>query len=249
VSGFWVRRITGTGTVEITMNGGSTWTALTLTTTFARYSIPAATITNPQIGFRIRSNGDEIAVDGVQLQSAATLGPTVFNPSTTLSASSTADVWSITGADATRIINPAEFTVYIDGYRLSTGVFSGFPNFYSISDGSNNNSVAGYGIDGGQSVTNSAVRSGGADQTDFVFVSLAGSQSIKIVQALAVNDSRFGVNGTLTTRDSSVTMPVGLNRIGIGSDRAGANQGNFYIREMMILRSRRPDSNLSAIMQ
>jgi hypothetical protein len=68
VSSFFARRITGTGTVEITQDNGATWTAITLTSAWQRFAIPFATIANPVIGFRLVTSGDVIAVDVAQCE-------------------------------------------------------------------------------------------------------------------------------------------------------------------------------------
>lgn len=65
----WVKRSVGTGTVQMTMDNGSTWTTITLTTQYQRFSIPSQTIANPTVGFRIVTNGDAIIVDYMQLES------------------------------------------------------------------------------------------------------------------------------------------------------------------------------------
>ena len=62
----FVRRLTGSGTVEMTMDNGSTWTAITVTSSWTRVSIPTQTLANPIVGFRIATSGDAIAVDFVQ---------------------------------------------------------------------------------------------------------------------------------------------------------------------------------------
>ena len=67
----FTKRITGTGTVNMTTDGGATWTAITVTGSWARVSIPAQTVTNPSIGFQIVTNGDAIAVDYVQNENGA----------------------------------------------------------------------------------------------------------------------------------------------------------------------------------
>jgi len=66
----YVKRITGTGVIEMTQDNGTTWTAVTVTSAWTRVTIPSATVTNPVIGFRIATSGDAIAVDGVQLENA-----------------------------------------------------------------------------------------------------------------------------------------------------------------------------------
>lgn len=66
----YVKRITGTGTINMTMDNGSTWTAISpVSTGYTRFRIPVQTLVNPTVGFRIVTNGDAIAVDYCQLQS------------------------------------------------------------------------------------------------------------------------------------------------------------------------------------
>jgi hypothetical protein len=62
----WIRRITGTGVIEMTTNNGTNWDPVTFTGQYARVSIPTRTVTNPVFGFRIVTSGDVIVVDFVQ---------------------------------------------------------------------------------------------------------------------------------------------------------------------------------------
>ena len=62
----YVKRITGSGTIQMTMDNGATWTAVTVTSAWTRVTIPTQTLANPTVGFRIATNGDAIAVDYVQ---------------------------------------------------------------------------------------------------------------------------------------------------------------------------------------
>ena len=61
----WVKRLVGSGTVEMTEDG-ATFTALTLTTSWQRFEIATQTLANPVVGFRIATNTDSIAVFCVQ---------------------------------------------------------------------------------------------------------------------------------------------------------------------------------------
>ncbi len=65
----FVKCVTCTGEIDLTEDGGSTWTnvaSLLNSSTYTRVSTPAQTVTNPSVGFRIVASGDKIAVDYVQ---------------------------------------------------------------------------------------------------------------------------------------------------------------------------------------
>ncbi|TGT64491.1 hypothetical protein EN802_32400 [bacterium M00.F.Ca.ET.159.01.1.1] len=77
----WVKRITGTGTLEMTLDGGTTWQAVTSQVgsgSYGRCVIGQASVTNPVYGFRIGTSGDAFAVDFLmchgQLQGANIAG-------------------------------------------------------------------------------------------------------------------------------------------------------------------------------
>lgn len=62
----FVKRVTGSGAVSMTTDGGSTWTVVTVTAAWTRVVIPPQTVTNPSFGFKLATSGDAIAVDAVQ---------------------------------------------------------------------------------------------------------------------------------------------------------------------------------------
>ena len=85
----FVKGVTVTGNVQMTMDGGSTWTTLSSsncnqngTTTgvapvssqavWLRCSIPSQTIANPSVGFKFANNSDSIIVDFVDNENSAT---------------------------------------------------------------------------------------------------------------------------------------------------------------------------------
>ena len=61
-----IKSLAGGLTIDMTCDGGATWQAVTITTSWARYPITQAAVTNPSYGFRLRGSGDSIAVDFVQ---------------------------------------------------------------------------------------------------------------------------------------------------------------------------------------
>jgi hypothetical protein len=68
----YLKRKTGTGGVDITQDGGLSWTSAgTLnTSSFVRVSLNASVL-NPSVGIRIQTSGDEVIVDGAQLEDGA----------------------------------------------------------------------------------------------------------------------------------------------------------------------------------
>ena len=237
VSGFLIKRITGTGVIQITQDGGATWNTVTITNQWLRYSIAAATVTNPQIGFRIRSSGDEIAVDFAQLQSSSILGPPVVT--TSLSASSTADVASITGSAFTGIWNQAAWTVYSDSMiavsQIKTqGVWEAAGGTYASSlrqpQGTANQFRAVVGGTFSASPGTGGLLTAGTTRAAVAATGGAGR--------LQVGDAGADITSA-NAPDPTVLWIGNLN---------GATQLNGYIREMATLKSRRPNTNLQAMM-
>jgi len=75
----WMRRITGTGNVDITMNTGSTWTTQSITSDWARYSITTTPDSGARTaGVRLVTSGDIIQIFGAQLSDSASLDPYVL---------------------------------------------------------------------------------------------------------------------------------------------------------------------------
>lgn len=105
----YIKRITGSGTVEMTMNNGTTWTAVTVTAGWTRVTIPQATLANPTVGFRIVTSGDAVAIDFVQNETTVATSPIA---TTTASVTRPADVVVYTASKA--IFTPAEGTYYGD---------------------------------------------------------------------------------------------------------------------------------------
>lgn len=81
-SRWFLKRSVGTGTVEITMDNGSTWTDITAALAAATgwyEAVVSQTLTNPQIGIRLGTSGDAVIVGNAELAidpSAGTETPT-----------------------------------------------------------------------------------------------------------------------------------------------------------------------------
>lgn len=89
----YVKRLVGTGTIEITRDGGSTYTDITSlinASTYTRVAIRGTSVLNPAVGFRIVTSGDAIAVDYAQDEAGGEETSPIYT--TTTSATRAADI-------------------------------------------------------------------------------------------------------------------------------------------------------------
>lgn len=83
----FVKRVTGTGKIYITRNGGTNWTDVTdqiNSRTFTRVYISKDSVTDPVCGFKIETSGDEIAVDFCQDEAGNNYSSPIFTSSATV---------------------------------------------------------------------------------------------------------------------------------------------------------------------
>jgi hypothetical protein len=154
----YVKRITGAGAIQMTTDGGATWTAVTLTSAWTRVTIPTQTLANPSVGFRLVTSGDAIAVDLVQNETGAFASSPI--PTTTVAVQRNADAlsWPF-------LAPPRAMTVYVDWrdvgvagdtagtYRVLTIGDAGVGSQLSIIDNNGSQRVYGYHDNGSAAVT------------------------------------------------------------------------------------------------
>ena len=215
--------------------------------TFARVSGvnttgASTTIVEPLFLFDVTSG---LAVDitiriGLpQLQQSATVGPVVKTSG--LTASSTADVASITGAAFAGIVNTLQGTLYASASVPNPGSYSGF----LVSLGTDfNNSVHALRQSDAQGVArirtasvDQYLQGAGATWTD------SSARAMAIAYSAASSNAAF--QGALMGSDTAVTLPA-MTTLSLGS-LFGFNQFRGYIRELAIWKSRRPNANLQAL--
>ena len=77
----YLRRVTGTGNIQYTMDGGTTWTTQAITGSWVRYTFNATSATS--VGIRIATSGDAIELWGAQVEAGT--GATTYAVTTTAS--------------------------------------------------------------------------------------------------------------------------------------------------------------------
>lgn len=88
----FVKRVTGSGPIFMTMDGGATWTEVTAQDTWSWVEIPSQTLANPKVGFKVQNAGDVFAIDFVLNEN----GPFKTSPMEVLGRSVTRDQDQVT---------------------------------------------------------------------------------------------------------------------------------------------------------
>lgn len=140
----YVKRITGTGTIQMTTDNGSTWTTITTTASWTRQSIPTQTLANPTVGFKIATSGDAIAVDFVQNENGTFATSPIVVVGTAVARASTSLISTNGGALCTNA-QSAKST-----YAQTTGIAAAaFANVWKLADGARLYMTAtDYGLEG-----------------------------------------------------------------------------------------------------
>lgn len=211
----YLKRITGTGTIEITFNGGASWADVTAALAAAGGAwtdigkiLVTGTVANPSFGFRITTNGDAIAVDMCQLQEFYSLASSPI-PTTTVRLFRDFDY--LTYPAAGNVSFPCSFYAEVQRNLLTSntgrgvmGVSGGsdVDNVYLLNDGSLNVKVA--------SVVQALVNT-----------SVHGSGMNKVASRADTNDFAKCRNGGAVGTDVSGSVPAlgNLTEIAIGVTR------------------------------
>jgi hypothetical protein len=233
VTSFYLRRITGTGTVEITQNGGTNWTALTLTGDWQRFSIPFAIITNPQIGIRIGTSGDVVAVDAAQCEIGTFPTSPILSEGTALTRQADGGTIAISATDRATL-----FTDCFHEAHRSDGVVSVGSNI-QIDDGGT--SLIRNRLIAPSNTTDALVRALNVDVADFNggFISLPAA-SLQAI-AYAANDMAYSQNGGAAETDTSGVLPD-LTRVAIIQSEAIT-----YLRRLRAYSDRLSNAQLVAL--
>jgi hypothetical protein len=117
----YIRRVTGTGAIQLTTNGGTNWTTVTISSLYTQVACAAQTVASGTIGIRLAVSGDVIEVDFTQGE----VGPVATSPiaTTTGSVTRNEEVISVTGA-VSGCIGQTQGTIYaeVDMRNLGVGV-------------------------------------------------------------------------------------------------------------------------------
>ncbi len=231
ITSAYIKRRTGSGNIDMTQDNGSTWTTVSVTSSWTRLNIASVTSTNPTVGLRIVTSGDEIDVMYFQHEAAATIS----SPIVTGSAAVTRANDFIYCATTIFPFDAAEGGVYMSlgyGYRGlantpielgESGLSSRLVAMYM------NNSTNPYMF---STTVNSSLGT------------ITAGSPFKFAIGYKVNDFAGSLDGAAVVADTSASIPTGINRLSIGTNAAGTEGWINEIREVMYVPGRPSDASL-----
>jgi hypothetical protein len=130
----YLKRITGTGNIQVTLDG-STWSTVDLSNGLWNRIVLSGTVTNPTVGILIATSGDAVVMDYGQVEDGALATTPILT--TTASATRAADVASVTGQKFSGFYSRGPFQLYTkfttpntnnNGYYAGANISSSFSN-------------------------------------------------------------------------------------------------------------------------
>jgi len=240
ISSMFVKRRTGSGVVNITHDNGGTWTAVTVTAAWTRVSNPSTTATDPTVGVRIVTSGDEIDVDMFQHELGAfitsaipTVASQVTRAADTISILTSAFPYSATAG-----------AVMWSGERATAA--TGDLWMWSIDNGTSNHRLWNSLAPSTGNATMYVVDSGNFQVVDLNDGAPTAGTFFKTASAWTLNDFAFSRDGRSVVADGAGTLPtVGALRIGM-TDQSLV-QLNGHIKRLEYYATRETNAQLRAL--
>jgi hypothetical protein len=239
----YIKRLSGSGTLEMTLDGGSTWTSISPTTSYQRFVTPSQTLANPTVGFRLGTNGDSFAIDFCQNDTDKLTSP-IATTSTTVQRFSEEPTFNTTGSrnnDGLRVIKG----IMAGGIPWSGyAEFSGNPeNLGSVFvtdanillTGGANGGTCSFGI-GANSVTSANNGNAGLGNMNKVAWRTDGGGG-----ALCLN------SGAIATNSLVKPVTTAITHAGLGNNGNGTYALNGYISRLTFWKNSIPNGMLSEL--
>ncbi len=249
----FLKRLSGSGPIEMTMDGGATWTRLTVASTWRRLTIPTQTLANPTVGLRVVTRGDAVAVDCVQnekLTSGASGLNANSSPIVTTSAGvdRAADVISLSPMPS---MSRTAVSMYCEGVFVGqSGELTAFPYLFNAVGADPNADVLGFGTrnDNGAWPGLGVLISRGGSSPDLPPGSPSVGGPFAVAGAFSTARSQVAVNGVLGT-PSGANPPLNpLAAVGFGLSGHFQPPPFFYFRRVALWPSTTlSDTRLAAI--
>jgi hypothetical protein len=230
----YIRRVTGTGAIQLTTNGGTNWDTVTITNNYTQVASVARTVASGTVGIRLAVSGDVIEVDFTQGE----VGPAATSPMATTTGTVTRNADLISLSSVSGVIGQTEGTVYWEGSlgQIDKIFFSiGASTTQTIRFETNSNGTMQF-----------SVFSGTAQCEIPTSVAITVGQFYKIAGAYKQNDFVFYVNGVQVGFNNSGTIPTALAQMQFSSSST-ANLSIQRCRALALYTTRLTNAELAAL--
>lgn len=220
---FDIKRLIGTGNVDITIDNGTTWTSQTINVSNFTRVFVTQTLANPVIGIRLVTSGDKVAVDFAGLNDGAAF------PTSRIETGASSVTRNLSDVSGSHNFGEAPGILYIRySQPFATGVIS---TSVIINDGTNNERIllrVPVTADQNQCI----VTAGGSSVVNAMVFGEYSDLSARQAVGYALNNVRHFVDGTAATPDTSAAMPTGMDQINIGLTEVGTFSINGHIQDV-----------------
>lgn len=223
----FVKRISGTGRLEMSLDGGTSYTNITPDgSAWERKPVRQLSLTNPQIVFRIQTNGDAFGIDFADLVTinSGSDGENEGSPIETFGSAVTRSIDTTNTPTSAFPVGTGPITAYCE--RISFDRPSVADRIMEISDGTVSNIILltqNALTDGGRLDVNTGAASQVALSQDYGGGLGPYPQKMHFTAAVDTNDVALSVDGRDVVKDTSCTPPgAALNRLRLLVSSGGA---------------------------
>jgi len=236
----YIRRVTGTGAIQLTTNGGTNYTTVTITSGYTQVACDAQTVLNGSVGVRMAVSGDVIEVDFTQGEVGPVATSTI--PTTTASATRNADVINLSGA-VSGCIGQIEGTIYAE-VDVSKLLGATARTIFAIETGTSRVQLFFTGLSA--NTIRALVRETNVTKYD-ARTTITTTGIIKLAIAYKSLDTAFYVNGVQIT---NVLTNLSFGSINFSDALLGNADNNFLndrIRSLALYTTRLTNAQLQAL--
>jgi hypothetical protein len=237
----YLKRITGTGNIQVSLDG-TTYSTVDLSNGLWNRIVISATVLNPVVGIRIVTSGDAVAMDFGQVEDGAFVTSPIMT--TTATVTRAVDVASMSGANFN--------SWYVQGKGTLTGTFFDTPSTgvaFSISTGALANNIKLFK----QSATSIRVDVQLAGNTTYVIAtsSIPNANSFNSCCFSFIDYNAFAsFSGQTSFTETALRpriIPANLAIFRIGADATGVSTATTYIKRVFYIPQRLADNSLQVI--
>ncbi len=227
----FLKRRTGTGNIDITIDNGTTWTTAAVTSTYTRFQV-IKTAANPTVGIRIVASGDAVDVDFNQLES----GSNATSPFKTTTVANTRSADVLTWRNAIPM-SAQSGVVYVELQEPQTALPTVNYDIFQIRVDSSNSIVGAVTASTAKPILTATSAGVGTFTSGTATNGMALNGIYRATFSYAVNNFAVAysssIQTTAVTQTSAAAVPVGdATGFGIGGSATGVIQCGCYIRRL-----------------